>query len=247
MNVYKVGADLGDAIATMAVIRHLGRGHVRLDSNPGTKGFDGPRYDAIVPLLRCQPYVESVERFNLDEKLEVTHDFTGFRNSWDRHPTLVGKQAAHIGLNPDDVSIDPWLHIQGVEHHGKIAIVRSARNKGHLQFFNIWRAKGPECIFFGCQDDYDQFCADNYPGSQGLRQVFKQIEYRRTENLLEATRVILGSRLLVVNQTALFWACYGAGFRRMLVEQVGEDSFLPGVRYIRHAHENLSLREVMNL
>jgi len=251
VNAYLVGPDLGDAIATLCVIRYLGPGHIRLFETPGTKGFSEARYNAIVPLIKIQPYTASVARFDPAEDMKITHDFTGFRNNWGSAPSLVGKQARHVGLDPASIDMRPWLEVGDVERHGKIVLCRSARNKGHLHWWRIWQAKGKDCVVLGLREDYEQFCVDNAPWAPGMppSKHRPMLPFLPTDDLLQAARVIKGARLGVFNQTSLLWLAYGTGFSPMIIEQTTDDSFLPGLgrRFVRQPRENLTAKEVAAL
>lgn len=66
---FAIAGDIGDCIAMLPSIRHMGGGHVVITPPPpgvGTgQGFcresmQGARYESIKPLLECQPYIHSV-------------------------------------------------------------------------------------------------------------------------------------------------------------------------------------------
>jgi hypothetical protein len=254
VNAYKLGPDLGDCIAGLCVVRHLGRGHIRLFNTPGTKGFSPQSYEAIRPLIEFQDYAESVRMFDENEEMEFTHDFTGFRAQWGCAANLATKQAVHVGLKAEDISLAPWLKIGAFDKHNKIAVCRSTRNKGLLAWYRIWQTKARESIFLGCDEDYDQFNSDNCPWPETTNAWYQKphqarIEFRKTSNLLEAARLIMGSRLFFVNQTSLLWVALGMGFSPIMIEQTTDDSYLPaqGRRYIRHVEDNPTIREFMHL
>lgn len=248
MNAYKLGADIGDAIAGMAVIKSLGGGHVRLYSTPGTKGFNEARYNALLPLVQRQDYVTSVCRYDENEDLKITHDFSDFRTHWGSHPTLIGKQAVCVGVDPASVSLEPWMKIDSVPRHGKIIICQSMRHKGAFHWFRLFQTKPQDCIFLGVEEDYRTFCIDNSPW-RPCKKAPSTIEFRPTENLLEAAKLIMGARLCIFNQTALLWVAYALGFAPLMVEQLGNDSYLPreGRRYISRPEENPTLKEFEKL
>lgn len=247
MNAFRVGSDLGDAIAACAIVRHLGGGHVRLYGTPNTKGFDDARYNALKALLEIQPWAASVARYDESEDLKITHDFSGFRERFGDGDSLIEKQARWIGLPHNSVDTSPWLTIPDAPKHNKIVLCRSQRCLGSLHWFRLF-ARAKECIFIGLEEDYNQFCRENSPWLPTKKNVPK-IEFRKTENLLEAARLIKGSRIFVSNQTSLLWVAFSIGFTPMLIEKVNDDSYLPmqGRRYVSKPHENPSVHEFMKL
>ena len=248
MNAYRCGTDLGDMIASFAVVRHLGKGHIRMYGTPGTKGLSDERYNAIKPLIEIQPWAESVARFDENEGLPISHDFSGFRANWNSHPTLIGKQAIHVGLGPAAIDPSPWLTIPDAPRHGKIVICRSQRCLGLFHWFRLFQTKPKDCIFLGVEEDYKNFCHDNSPWPPHKKNMPK-IEFRPTKDLLEAAKIIMGARLFICNQTACLWLALSTGFTPLFVEQVNEDSYLPaeGRRYFKDPQDNLSLTEFEKL
>lgn len=228
----------------MAVLRHLGGAKLFLCSRPGTKEITEDRLNAIRPLLELQPYIHGVERY--DETTPTDFDFTGFRAGWGSHPHLVGKQAAHLGIEPHAIDLRPWLTIPEPKKHNKIVICRSARNKGALHWFRWWSVRPQDCIFLGIEEDYQNFCLENCPWPERQRSKRPTIEFRKTANLLEAAQIIAGSRLFICNQTALLWVAMGMGFAPIMIEKTSEDSFLPaeGRTFISAPHENPTPQEV---
>ena len=204
------------------------------------------RLNAIKPLLEIQPYIHGVERY--DETTPIDWDFTDFRSNYGSHPTLVGKQAVHMGLDPAAIDLSPWLTIPAVPKHGKIVLCRSVRCLGLFHWFRLFQFKAKDCIFIGLEEDYEHFCRDNSPWAPHKKHMPK-IEFRPTKDLLEAAKIIMGARLFIVNQTACLWISLAAGFKPMFIEQVNDDSCLPaeGRRYFRHPQDNLSAEEFQRL
>lgn len=247
MKTFKVGSDIGDAIAALCICRHLGGGHIRLYGTPGTKGFDDTRYNALRPLIDGQPWATSVARFDEAEGLEITHDFTGFRDRFGDGDSLIEKQARWIGLPHNSVDTSPWLTIPDVPKHNKIVLCRSQRCLGAFQWFRLFH-RSKDCVFVGLKEDYDLFCLDNSPWPAHKRSMPK-IEFLATPNLLEAAKIIKGARLFICNQTSLLWVAFAMGITPMIVEKVNEDSYLPmeGRRFIASADQNPSIKEFSKL
>jgi hypothetical protein len=245
-NVFKLGPDLGDAIAGLAVIRNLHGGVVRLFSTPGTKGWRPDMVAAILPLIRAQSYVESAEVFVEEEKLEFTRDFTGFRGSWDKGQNLITKQAAHVGLDPNACDTSPWLQVPKGDNHRKIVLCATPRhNNPAMKWFDLWRHRHADCVYIGSREEHAQFLYNHSPYSPGMRQP-TTIPFHDTRDLLEAGTFLSGARALFCNQTAVLWLALGLGFPKIYQETATEDSTLgrPEVRHIRRQEDNLSMQEL---
>lgn len=237
--------DLGDLIAALPVIRQAGGAKLFLCTRPDTKGFSDDRFNAIKPLLEIQPYIHGVERY--DEASPIDLDFTDFRSKWASHPTLIGKQAVHVGMDPSSVDISPWLTIPDAHRHGKMVLCRSQRCLGSLHWFRFFH-RPKDCLFIGLEEDYEQFCRENSPWLPHKKNM-PAIEFWPTENLLEAAKLIKGSRLFISNQTSLLWVAFGLGFSPMIIEKVNDDSYLPmeGRRFVASAGQNPTAREFLKL
>jgi hypothetical protein len=246
--------DCGDCIACLPIIRALGGGKLLLGTRPWTKPFTTERFESIKPLIEKQPYITSVERHDGELASDII-DFSTFRSSWGKHNTLTGKQAIHVGVDPNALNMSPWIDAMPYEKNGKIAICRSTRNKGLLKWFAIWRWKVHDSFFVGLKEDYDQFCQDNNPWPTAGFSAWHKSAYHAdipfvpTPNLLEVARLIMGARLFVTNQTAALWIAYGMGFKPILIEKTTEDSYLPceGRRYVARVEENPTDKEFQAL
>lgn len=244
MKTFLIGGDLGDAIAGLPSIRHLGGGELWLQTQSGTKPWSPERWDAIRPLLEIQPYLTSVKLIPENEVATPDYNLSTFRSSWGKHPTLIGKQAVHLGINPDDLDLSPWLTIPEAPKHGKIIACRSERNQGFIHFHLLWRYHHQDCFFVGLEQEYKTFCYNCTPYTPGTKPA-TLIPHKPTANLLEVAQLISGSRLLVCNLSAPLWVAYGLGFSPIILEAVCEDSTLnrPGVRIIRQPQDNPDTQE----
>ena len=240
MNAYLIGPDIGDCIAALAVVRHLGKGLIRLHDTPGTKGFGKERYEFIRPLIAMQPYCENVQKFDEKEDIKFTHDFTGFRNNWKDGRLLSDKLAVCVGVKPSDVDIEtPWLTIPEYHRHGKIVVVRSSRNQGSLAYHKLAIHKAKECLFLGLPEEHEQLnwnCARN-PGSVDKAREFV---HQPARDAVEAAQVVMGARLFVGNPTAITWIAAGCGHPNMIIECSQEDTEFhrKGIRNVKTVADN---------
>jgi hypothetical protein len=242
--------DLGDVIACLPTIRKMGGGKLLLGTRPWTKPFTTERFDYIAPLLRMQPYITAVERWDDPTPKDITVDFSHFRSGWRGDETLVDMQARHAGFQPGEVDRQtPWITVDGVENHRKIVLCRSERHLGQLHWFRLWQAKHQDCLFIGTRGDYECFNINCSPFTPGRRMPYS-IRYQETKDAIEAARLIKGSRAFVVNQTFHAWLGIAMQQPHMMIEQINLDTYfpsLPSVKYVMDANQNLSAREFQRM
>jgi hypothetical protein len=191
--------DIGDIIAALPVIRHLGGGDLIIGDAPIPgqqirESMQGRRYDALAPLVRAAvPYVTSVQ-FVGGPMPAVDYDLSTFRQTNSFGQNLAEWQARHLGITNLDQS--KWLEVTpSAESRGKVVIARSPRY--HNPQFN-WRrildANRNSLLFIGLPDEHALFKRD-----------FGYVPYRPTEDMLQVAELIAGSSLFVGNQSAPMW------------------------------------------
>ena len=205
MNIFHHTGDLGDIVASFPVLRELGGGkYVFSDASfplghGPRESLRGKRFEAIQPLFQATDYITSMEW--QDNPTGITHDVASFRGKpWRPCETLTQWQGRHFNLNLPDAP-EPWLTLD-VPNHDKIVVGRTHRY--HTTFFPwkpIIEEYADDIVFLGTHPEYLHFA--------GLTK--KEIEYQPTENLLEAAKIIAGSRFFIGNQSVLFWIAAGLG------------------------------------
>lgn len=191
--------DLGDCIASLAVVKAMHGGDYVLFDRPvsNRESMKGARYEALRPLLKAQPYLGSVW---WDESPTPTHDFSTFRHDHKPGEDLASWQARHLGVTIDH---SPWLTaFRSPKSLGRVVIARSFRYQ-NLEFpWKRFVAKyRKEVLFVGLPDEHRSFQVSN-----GCI-----VEYCPTGNLLELAEVIAGADLFIGNQSAPFWIAAGLG------------------------------------
>ena len=187
--------DIGDIIASLASCKALGSCKYKIGfrENGQRETMHGERFESIKPLLEAQYYINSVE---WDYQIAgITHDFSTFRSHYQVHENLALQQAKHVGIT---VNIkEPWLKVEPI-YHNRTVIARSSRY--HNPIFP-WRrlldSLEDEPLFVGLVTEHKAF--ESY---------FGEIEYQKTENILELAKVIAGAKQLISNQTCAW--CLGA-------------------------------------
>lgn len=205
MNTFHHTGDLGDVVASFPVLRELGGGkYVFSDAkfplgHGPRESMRGGRFEAMRPLFEATDYITGMEW--QDKPANITHDVASFRGRpWRPCETLTQWQGRHFKLKLPDAP-EPWLTLD-VPNHNKIVVSRTQRY--HTKFFPwapIIDKYGDDIVFVGTPPEYLAFA--------GLTN--RPIEYKPTANLLEAAKIIAGSRFFIGNQSVLFWIAAGLG------------------------------------
>jgi hypothetical protein len=207
-NVFKHGGDLGDIIAALPILRHMGGGRVILFHDPNAlegkksrESLEGARYEAIKPLLEAQDYVDSVE---WGEGIDTTNFRTVLRPKFE---SLTERQARHADMWPIDIS--PWLTVPEFEAHGKVIFARSLRYHNPIPF--PWKEAletyGEKTLFVGLPAEHEEF----------EKHVGRSIELAKTDNLLDVAKLMAGSPQIIANQSCPAWIALGLG-RKLILE-----------------------------
>jgi len=203
--------DLGDLVALMCCLKHVPNGPHRLllREDGMTKGIT-KRIHLIKPLLESQPYISSCEVWNGTDKIDWASE--QFRNGF--HSTSYSLVRAHerhgnsVRAVRTPVSTrSPWLTVTpSLETRGRRILVRSPRyHNHHFPHQKIHELYGDSLLFLGLPDEHKAY-----------EEAFGTIEYRPTENLLEAAELIAGSQLLISNQTAMLWIGHALAHPRLV-------------------------------
>ena len=203
--VYHTGC-IGDLIAALPIIRHLGGASLKIGNFQVKewqhRNMEGASYRAIEPLLKLQPYLDSV---SFEDGAAHTHDLDNWRTHHRLNRTLTASQAAHLKIT-EPISMDPWL--SGVtpskESSGKLVVARSQRyHNNSFPWKMICRNHGPDMLFIGTEAEHSEFtAATNY-----------YVPHWKTKDLLEAAELILGSAMFIGNQSSPCWVAMGLGHR----------------------------------
>jgi len=184
--------DFGDVVFALALVERSGGGHIRLYDRPYTKAISS-RAGVIVPLLKAQPYVKSVQ---IAEPDESTIDLSKFRSHYQPDRTLLMSQclyAARAYQTPVVRGAEAWLTATPSKAtKGRVVIARSPRyHNDKFPWERILAHYGDECIFIGLKEEHDYF-ADS----------FGPVAYLKTDNLLDVAEAIAGSDLFIGNQSS---------------------------------------------
>jgi hypothetical protein len=246
MNIYHHSGDIGDVIASMPVMRELGDGKLIISETsypPGknpARSMRGKRFEALQPMWEAAPYVTSIEW--QDQPKGVTHDIGRFRMeaAWTAGETLYHWQGRAMKVNLPEAP-QRWLHVE-VPYHDMIVIGRTARyHTPHFPWRLIVEKFHNNLLFLGLPEEYKAF-----------REEFGKVEYQLTKDLLEATKIIAGSKLFIGNQSVLFWIA--AGLAHHLIQETfhqiySHDSIVPrrNALYVNSAEDLLLVHTTLGL
>lgn len=189
------------------------------------------RYNFLRPLLTAQPYIAGTN-FEYCSK-RVTHNLSTFRvDTQLKHgESLAHWQARHIGIDPDDLDLSPWLQVEPSKvSQGKVIIARSSRY--HVQTFP-WRhlvhQHAGKLLFVGLHDEHSAF-----------QKSFGDIPYVPVRDALEMAQLIAGADLFIGNQSCPCWIALGVG--QNLIQETFPPSpnsriFRPNAKYVSSLNE----------
>lgn len=210
---FAIAGDIGDCIAMLPSIRHMGGGHVVITPPPpgvGTgQGFcresmQGARYESIKPLLECQPYIHSVSWGRLPAgAIDVSH----FRTPPHFQENIIQCIARYLKLGR--VSEEPWLTVpfDGEVGKGPVVFSRSPRYHNPRMNWQGYVSGVQDSIFIGSPDEHAAF--EKYIG--------RTVKHQPTKDLLEVAKLMMAARFCAANQSCPAWVAYGLG-RPLVVE-----------------------------
>lgn len=224
---FAIAGDIGDCIAMLPSIRHMGGGHVVITPPPpgvGTgQGFcresmQGARYESIKPLLECQPYIHSVSWGRLPAgAIDVSH----FRTPPHFQENIIQCIARYLKLGR--VSEEPWLTVpfDGEVGKGPVVFSRSPRYHNPRMNWQGYVSGVQDSIFIGSPDEHKAF--EKY--------VCRDVIYQPTKNLLEVAKLMMAARFVICNQSCPAWVAMGLG--RPFVLEVCPDASIQNSIVVR--------------
>ena len=225
--VFAIAGDIGDCIAMLPSIRHMGGGHIVVTPPPpgvGTgQGFcresmEGARYESIRPLLECQPYIRSVSWGPLPAgAIDVSH----FRTPPHFQENIIQCIARYLKLGR--VSEEPWLTVpfEGEAGKGPVVFSRSPRYHNTRMPLPGYAAEFRDALFIGSPTEHAAF--EKY--------VCRDVIYKPTKNLLEVAKLMMAARFVICNQSCPAWVAMGLG--RPFVLEVCPDASIQNSIVVR--------------
>lgn len=208
MNVLHSG-DLGDLIHGLSVFKAIGAVNLFVTDRSITKRIV-ERLPMIETLLRSQFYIRDVRIW---ENEPIHWNASEFRqNRYGSHQIIAQSHAMHyrgqglpaIAWNPRDA----WLTGIAPDWRGtgRVIIHRSPRYHTHrFPWRNIVEHCGEALLFVGYEEEHQSFCRE-----------FGEVEYLKTNNLLETARLIAVSVLVIANQSSVLAVAEGMKHPRIV-------------------------------
>jgi hypothetical protein len=199
-----MSGDLGDIIASMAVVRQLGGGHLYIGNHPkyaerGWRQMKGQPYEVISPLLEKMPYIKSIRYDEYSNGHD--YDFSEWRNVYDRYRSLAHNQAAYLGVQ--DLNTSPWIEVDpNPNMKGKIVISRSSRyHNQSFPWIDIGQRYRNNIVFVGHPEEH--ISLQKHMGCT--------FPHMQTKNMLEVAELISGCELMIANQSSPGWLALAMG------------------------------------
>lgn len=191
--------DIGDVIASLPVIRHLGGGKVVFTQGRNPRPFAAGA-KALENLLLAQDYIKAVEWKKTPGIPD--YDFTMFRYNQKRdNRSLAHEQSSHIGVtNPD---MRPWLAaMPSPISKGRVIVSRSARyqNKA-FPWKKVGEHYGEKLAFIGHEDEHRALQAE----------LGRRLERYVVRDFMDIAELIAGSELFIGNQSSPCWVAMALG------------------------------------
>lgn len=200
--------DLGDIIASLPIIRHIGGCDVVLtDSHDPAARPMHNRVGIIAPLLSAQPYVNKVTYEPNPDHATIDFNLRDFRRIYSPTRTLTETQA--LWLKQSYVSMRPWLTVPPsvpnyVPLGGLVVVSRTPRyQNANFPWMRLVYEYGHRMGFVGTREEHEAFCTH----------VRRNIPHLPTDNLLQVAEIINICDLFIGNQSAPCWIAMGLGKR----------------------------------
>jgi len=207
---FRHAGDCGDIIASLPVVRHFGGGDFLIEAATYTRQMLTPnKWCGLDLLLRQQPYIKDVREWRREMVNVNLNDFRSglfkaIRVGQHRNRSLVDwhLDAHGVPLSAKDAA---WLSVEP-KKVSRVVFNRTGPGReprfvyhNHLfPWHRVWEKYRKEAVFIGSELEHEVFCA-----------TCGEVPYFKTENLLEAARVINGADLFVGNQSVCFWLAEG--------------------------------------
>lgn len=189
---FKHNGDLGDIIYALPTIRALGGGKLALFNDPGVTSFQmSPQRVALISdLLIAQRYITDVEYSRIGGSVT---DLTVFRRHIGKGMNLVDTHLYAMGL-PSMMIHVPWIEVEP-KRVVDVVVWRTPRwHSFEFPWKLFFERFGKLRVgFIGYPEEHREF----------VRLTGLDVTHIKTENLLDAARIIAGSIVCMGNQTCL--------------------------------------------
>ena len=191
---------IGDIINVLPILKEISKTHkcklfielnlpapVQYNSHPGGKFYLNKKiYNMLYPLLKTQPYIETIDIFN-DQKIDI--NFNLIREL----PINLLFDNARYGFHIAGIQVDLSKKFLDVEEHpslkNKIIILRSLRYQNpFISYSFLEKYENP--YYIGTLEEY-----------KNLKKDLKNLEYYECKDFLEMASIIKSSKILIGNSS----------------------------------------------
>jgi hypothetical protein len=201
--------ELGDIIYALPAIRASGGGTLFIyRSTDRHCRMRREHYEAIRPLLAIQPYIADVKWWNAWEARDCPlNQFR--RNLWPSR-SIAQAQLTAVG-KPHAEAERQWLTVDRSERVAPVVFGRGGRWRNpQFPWKRVHEKYGKDAVFLGTLEEWEDFTRTVGP-----------VAYRRTDDLLQAARIIAGADLIVSNQSCLY--AIAEGLKKPAVVEIDLD------------------------
>jgi hypothetical protein len=186
--------DFGDVIYALAAVRDLceeagEQASLYLYPYHGSRELmTADRAEAILPLLRHQPYIKAAEWSRRPRGVRLDTALCKFAEPGFN----IADRVSHYLNIPHSDRRRPWLTAGDPVRAAPVVFARGPRHRPPgFPWRQVVGRLGARAVFVGLPDEYEAFCAEVGP-----------VPYRPTADLLDLARVVAGCDLFVGNQSA---------------------------------------------
>lgn len=213
---FKHSGHIGDFIYALPVIKEIAKTkkcnvYIRVNHSLGKKKYfkhpsgsimiSNKIFDMVLPLLKNQDYIHSVQKWNneeIDIDLDLFREFPFSKNfhsiRWYYH--LTGFQP-----NMNSSFIEAKLN---EKFKDKIVVVRTFRGRNPMINYSFLK-KYDNLIFLGIKSEYDDFVKE-----------VPNIEFYDAKDFLELAEIMQSSKFVITNQTFAFALAEGLKVNRIM-------------------------------
>lgn len=196
VNAYRHAGDLGDILYALPIIKCDGGGDLLIESASYTRQRLTPeKFAPLTPLLMEQPYIYGVDEFkdqpvkrNLNDFRAPMFDALRKRSLGANFVPLYGWMS-HTHKIPLGAWHNSWIKVEPLKV-ASVVINRSIRYHNRRfpwsELVDMYRS---DILFLGLPEEASQF---------------PNVSYAKTDDLLQAARIIAGSELFIGNQSCLY-------------------------------------------
>lgn len=212
MSDFSHSGKYGDLIYAMPTIRALGGGKLWLhpDGNMSGHEFSWKDIDILGPLMLAQNYITDIALTESGNRRG--HNLDLFRKHWRNGKPITFHHLKAFGLS-DAIGLEKWIEVPRAEKIASVVFNVAFRWMTHrFPYKTAVDRWGKQAVFIGLECEHERFCKE-----------FGEVEYHRTDDMLEAAQVINQSDLYIGSQSSCLALAQGLR-KRCLIDYWPRDT-----------------------